>query len=132
VPNSPVHPNDREGRRQQATGVGLQVIDPDGTRYAVHTGEMSSTNRRLFRTQVGMPFSTLAADPGRLDPIDVVAAVVWMARVIAGERIGYESVAEQYGLDDFDQFDIDVVQPPAEVPDPVRVIEGEASATPEA
>jgi hypothetical protein len=126
----PAHPNDREARRRLASGAGLKAT-VDGVEYVVHVGEMSAVNRRLFRDQVGLAFSALASQPNLLDPVDLVAAVVWMARVIRGEKLVYMAVASEFGLEDTESVDIDFVGAPDTTPDPVRAA-GDGEAGPEA
>lgn len=78
------------------------VVKVDGTDYAVRADEISAVDASLLRRQTGMSVRAVmqAADD---DPdIDIVAALVWLARRQAGETgVRFEDVAAEitYGSD---------------------------------
>lgn len=76
------------------------TIRLDGSAYTLRAGEVNALDASMLRRATGLSvqglFSAAATDPD----IDVIAAVVWMARRQAGETtLMYETVARQVTYD---------------------------------
>lgn len=85
---------EEDARRSAATDVGLKAVVA-GKTYEFHFGEMSARDVSALRQQTGYSglqlLNMLLAAPD----VDVVAAVVWMARRLAGERdLTFDEVAD--------------------------------------
>ena len=84
-------------------------ITVDGRTHTVRMGDLTALDAQALRRECGYSFMGLMrafeADPD----VDLVAAVVWLARRLEGERLlAYTEVASEIGYD----VDIDLV--PAE------------------
>jgi hypothetical protein len=103
-----------ESKRKDELNLGLS-ISVDGTVYTVRQGDLTSLDTMALRRETGYSFMGLLkafqADPD----IDLIAALVWLARRIDGEQmLAYADVASEIGYD----VDIDVVGEAGEESDP--------------
>lgn len=101
--------------RQPGTSAAL-IIRVDDVEYAVRPDEITAMDASTIRRAVGMSFRALM-EAAQADPdIDVIAALVWMARRQAGEpNLDYATVAAEIRYDsafDLDERDVG----PGEVP----------------
>jgi hypothetical protein len=88
------------------TGVSLTL---DGVDYTVRMGDLTGLDARELRRQVGMSFpQVLTALTGEGADLDMVAAVIWLARFSTkGEKnVTYEEVAASLGYDVFERIEI--------------------------
>lgn len=90
------------------------TVTVDGTAYTVRAGELNSRDITNLRRETGFSFRGLM-DAAAKDPdIDIVAAIVWLARRKAGELLlSFEMVASEIGYDS----EIELVDEPGEGPD---------------
>lgn len=83
------------------TDPAVLTITIDGTEHKFRPSDVSAVQAGEVRKATGMSFKAILqmamADPD----IDVLAALVWMARRQAGEDVSYEEVAKSitYGTD---------------------------------
>ncbi len=83
------------------------TIDVNGKRYTMRTSEMTARDSALLRKQTGMSARLLLAAAAKDPDLDVVAAIVWLARRQAGEAdVTFDEVAAEIGYDlDIQQVD---------------------------
>jgi hypothetical protein len=97
---SDTHPV-RSRRRNAAASSGGAVIALriDGSVHTVHVGELCALDAKDLRRQSGLSLAaTLKA--AQEDPdLDVVAALVWLARRQRGEDVTFDDVAGELGYD---------------------------------
>ena len=76
-------------------------IRVDGTVYTLRIGDMTALDDHALRTQYGMPFEAMAHAMATGDrSLDLMAAVIWMARRTNGEDLlTYAEVASEIGFD---------------------------------
>lgn len=99
--------------RQDELDMGVSV-NVDGTVYTVTQGEMTSQLVMHLRRETGYSFRGLLVAAAKDPDIDVVAALVWLARRQSGELLlSFDEVAEDIGYDS----DIDLVEPEADPPE---------------
>lgn len=70
--------------------------------YAVRLGDLSALDSLAFRKEVGIPFAQALslAEADEFD-VDLLAALMWMARRVAGERdLTFNEVASEVGYSD--------------------------------
>lgn len=92
--------------REDALNQGISIV-VDGTTYTVRSGDLSSLDTLALRRTVGLSFAgvirAMQSDPD----IDLIAAIVWLARRVDGERgLEFEDVASEIGYD----VDLDVLE----------------------
>jgi hypothetical protein len=109
-------------KRAEAVGPGIRVT-MDGTAYTVHVGEISARLGLALRKQSGMSWNELMAALGDGYDLDLVAIVVWLARVVGGEDIPLDAVLDSIMLNT--QATVDGVPATSTPTDPV-VRDGEA------
>lgn len=80
-------------RQGKADSPGLQ-IDLDGKTYIVREADLTPHDVRALRKETGFSWAglgkALAADPD----IDLIGALVWLARRVRGEDVSYEAVLD--------------------------------------
>lgn len=104
-----------EKQRKDALNEGLSV-NVDGTVYTVRLGDLKGSDTAALRRSTGYSWMGLMR-AAQLDPdLDVIAALVWMSRRLAGERLlEFDEVADELGYDS----DVDIVSDePGEEADP--------------
>ncbi len=74
-------------------------ISVDGTVYTMRPSELSAVDGAKVRAQTGMSLRSLLSAAETDPDLDVIAAVVWLARRQAGEKITFDEVAEAIGYD---------------------------------
>lgn len=101
-------------KADDAMNVGL-TISVDGVEYTVRQGDMSSMDTMALRRETGFSFMGLLRAFQSDPDIDLVAALVWLARRIDGEALlSYADVASEIGYD----VDLDVLGEAGEESDP--------------
>ena len=85
APEKPWQELEEDKRLSDATGVGIKVVEA-GKVYQVHLGEMSGLDVAELRAQTGLSTSGLLRQAINDPDIDTIAAVVWLARWLAGDR----------------------------------------------
>lgn len=112
---APKHTTKTEKKREEANDEGVAVI-VDGTRYVVREADMTSLDASALRREVGLSWIGLVQALAASPDIDLVAALVWLARRQAGEQmLPFTAVASQINYD----TDVDVeVAEPESVPQP--------------
>lgn len=105
----------RKSKQARKDGMDLGVsIRLDGTTYTVTQGEMTGQLVMHLRRETGYSFRGLLVAAAKDPDIDVIAALVWLARRQAGELLlSFEEVAEEIGYD----VDVDLVEPEADPPE---------------
>lgn len=97
-----------EANRKAALDQGIS-IKFDSKTYTVRMGDLSANDTMALRRATGMSFMAILSLPPAQFDIDVIAAIVWLARRVDGEYgLEYETVATLVGYDS----DIDVVDTP--------------------
>ena len=92
--------------RKDALDVGMSVVLGDQT-YTVRTGDLTSLDTMALRRATGYSFIGLMRAAQKDADIDLIAALVWLARRTNGEpMLDYEEVAAE--IDYASDFDIDV------------------------
>lgn len=119
----------RAARRRDAIGAGIRIT-LDGVAYTVHIGEVSALDSAALRRATGMSMAGLLKAIGPDPDIDIVAALVWLARRQDGETgLSYEEVAAAITYES--EMATENLDAPDVAPDPVRVAEA-GDAGPEA
>lgn len=96
-----------KGKRDAALDEGVRLI-VDGEVYEVRAGDLNALESRELRRQVGMTFPQLVDDLDRAPDIDLIAALMWLARRLRGERdVTFEDVASEVGYDVMEDIEID-------------------------
>ena len=100
------HTRTSEKKRDAALDEGIKLTIDDVT-YEVRSGDLTALDARALRQQVKMTFPELLEALGESPDIDLIAALVWLARRLKGERnLTYDEVAEDMGYDVFDSIDM--------------------------
>ena len=94
-----------ETKRKAEQEVGISIL-VDGTDYTVRHGDLTSLDTMALRRETGMTFIGLMQAFETQPDIDLIAALVWLARRVDGERmLAFADVAREIGYD----VDIEVV-----------------------
>lgn len=94
-----VTPADRQRKHDQVAGRALSVT-VDGVGYVVREGDLSAADSAALRREMGMSFAGVLRAAATDPDIDLVAAIVWLARRAEGERaLTFAEVAESIGYD---------------------------------
>lgn len=91
-----------EADRKAALEQGMRVTF-DGQTYEVRMGDVTPQIARELRAQVGFGFIQLIEQMETVPDVDLVAALVWVARRIRGERVSLDEIEIDYS----DLFDAD-------------------------
>lgn len=75
---------------------GLQ-IDLDGKTYVVREDDLTPHDVRALRKETGFSWVGLGRELQRDPDIDLIGALVWLARRVKGEDVSYESVLDGLG-----------------------------------
>lgn len=90
-----------EEKRDEALDQGVSIT-VDGRAYTVRAGDLTGLDSSALRRECGYSFAGLMREMRRDPDIDLVAAVMWLARRIEGEQmLSYDDVAGEvgYGID---------------------------------
>jgi hypothetical protein len=101
--------NTRTSKAKQDAALDLgMTLTLDGKDYTVRTGDLTALDARELRRQVGMSFpQVIAGALSDATDIDILAAIIWLARYVNGERaLTYEDVAGEIGYDVLDKFEV--------------------------
>lgn len=102
-------PRPGAGRRADAEDFTM-TVKVDGIPYTFRPNEASAVMAGALRREVGMSMNGLLQAAHSDPDIDVLAAIVWLARLQAGDKVGYVEVAEAITYD----TDIEPVEEPAQ------------------
>lgn len=97
----------KEARRAELDQ-GVRIIF-DGEVYEIRLGDVTPVLARRFRRAYGAPFSELLEELSDAADIDSIAAVVWMARLLAGDDVEFDEIAISYA--DIDDLEIEQAKP---------------------
>lgn len=99
--------------RKKAMDEGLS-IKFEGKTYTVRIGDLSAMDSAALRRETGLSFTGIMRSMTTDPDIDLIAAVVWLARRIDGEKLlAYEDVASEIGYDaDIDLLDAEADEDP--------------------
>jgi hypothetical protein len=87
------HTRGTEAKRNEALDEGIRLVVA-GEAYEVRAGDLTALDSRALRQQVGMTFPQVMEGMQSAPDIDLVAALMWLARRIKGERdLTYDDVA---------------------------------------
>lgn len=114
------HTKTSEKARKETLDTGLRIT-VDGRTYEARLGEVTPPIARNLRRETGMGFMDLLAAMQRSPDIDLIAAFVWVARMIRGEFLPIEVVEADIDYSTLlaDGFDVDVAGPESvDVTDP--------------
>lgn len=70
------------------------TVKVDGEPFTVRPNEVSAKMVGQLRRVTGFSLQTLMAAAGEEPDLDVIAALVWLARRQTGENVNYDKVAE--------------------------------------
>lgn len=99
-------------RRQEAEKAHITVL-VDGETYTLHPGELSALDSAALRRETGMSVRLLLEAAGKDPDLDVVAAIVWLARRQRGDSVSFDEVAAAIGYD----TKVEALDEPVEDPD---------------
>lgn len=95
-----------ENNRNAALDDGVRIEVGEDV-YEVRVGDLNALDDMALRKQVGVPFTDLMEMLTKAPGLDLIAAIVWLARRIKGERdLTFEAVAVDIGYDFLDQAEI--------------------------
>jgi hypothetical protein len=93
------------------------TVSVDGVKYSLFPQELSARDTTDVRRATGMSFRFLMEAAGKDPDLDVVAAVVWLARRQAGESVTFDEVANAIGYDANIENVTDPVEPEPDSPE---------------
>jgi hypothetical protein len=100
-----VPPNRAARRRKPASDSPGMKIEVDGRTYVVRESDLTPRDIAALRRETGFAgWVGLATEAQRGFDLDVLAALVWLARRIGGDVVAYESVLDEMSY----EGDIDV------------------------
>lgn len=102
------HTRDSKANQDAALDMGV-TLTLDGKPYTVRTGDLTALDARELRRQVGLSLpQVIAGAMSDATDIDILAAIIWLARYVNGERtLTYEDVAGEIGYDVLERFEVD-------------------------
>ena len=102
--------NDYKRKQDEALDQGVSLTI-DGQTYTARVGDVTPEIARELRKHTGAGFMSLI-NTCSVDPdVDVISALLWVARRIAGENVDFLDVAVTYKQMLGDDFDVDVAGP---------------------
>jgi hypothetical protein len=105
------HTRASEQKRADALDEGIRIVLA-GTAYEVRAGDLTAMDSLACRQQTGMPFAGILEAFGTAPDIDLVAAVMWLARRVKGERtLSFEAVASELRYGDVLDIEVEDVGP---------------------
>lgn len=108
------HTRATEAKRTEALDEGIRLKVGDNV-YEITAGDLTALDSRALRQQVGMSFPSLMAQAENDFDIDTLAALIWLARRVNGERdLSFEEVAGEVGYADLEGLDFDAAPEPDE------------------
>jgi hypothetical protein len=81
----------RRSKQQNDDGLGMK-IELDGRTYLVRENDLTPRDIRALRQETGFSWAGLGRELEKDPDIDLIAALVWMARRLDGEVISYDDV----------------------------------------
>jgi hypothetical protein len=104
----------QQQRRTRATGKGQKQDSPglsvsvDGKTYTVRESDLTAHDARALRLETGMSWRGLLDVASKDFDIDLLAALVWLARRLEGETdLAYEQVLDEVGYDSDLEINVD-------------------------
>lgn len=91
-------------------------ITIDGETYEVRAGDLTGLHTARLRREAGWSFSRLIELMDTDPDLDVIGAVVWLARLVRGESIALDTVLAGlgYGSIEDDAFEVQIVDTPGD------------------
>lgn len=86
------------GKAKNADAPGLQIV-LDGRTHTVRESDLTPHDVRALRKEVGFSWAGLSRELQRDPDIDLIAALVWLARRIDGDEVPYDQVLDEIGYD---------------------------------
>lgn len=77
---------------------GIQ-LDLDGRSYVVRESDISPHDIRALRKETGFSWAGLGRELAKDPDLDLIAALVWLARRIAGDEVTYDSILDDLSYD---------------------------------
>lgn len=98
------HTRATEAKRSDELDQGVR-IELDGKVYEVRHGDLTALDTRALRKQTELSFVQLMQELADAPDIDSIAALIWLAGRLKGDREStYEEVAEGIGYDVLDRI----------------------------
>lgn len=90
----------RTGPKKADDSLGMK-IELDGRTYVVRESDLTPHDVRALRKETGFSWAGLGRELQRDPDIDLIAALVWMARRLDGDDVTYDTVLGEisYGSD---------------------------------
>lgn len=108
------HTPQTEANRTAGLDEGVRITF-QGQVYEVRGGDLSAIDVRDLRKATGMSYRGLLQNLYQDADIDLIAALVWLARRARGEGIPYEMVANEFTYLSSDDVQIEGTEGPEEV-----------------
>lgn len=99
------HTRATEAKRDEALDTGVRLTI-DGEVFEARVGDVTSVIARELRCNINMGFLALIGAVAEDPDIDLVSAVVWVARRIRGEHVDFDDVSISYAQILADGFDV--------------------------
>ncbi len=100
------HTRTSEKKRNDDLDLGI-TVKVDGREYTVRQGDLTSMDTMALRRETGFSFRSLLVAFNADPDIDLVAALVWLARRSEGEKLlSFEQVADEIDYD----VDLDLIE----------------------
>lgn len=100
----------RAGKAARDEGLdrGIAFTDTDGTRLVVRLGDVRGSHDRALRQTIGLDFEGLLSALAKSQGTDLLAAVVWFARLVNNHQTGqtYDELLDEFGYDDLLSMDM--------------------------
>ncbi len=91
-------PQARRNPQRKPDSPGMR-IEVDGQTYTIREADLTPHDVRALRKETGFSFVGLARELQSDPDIDLIAALVWLARRCAGEVVSYDTVLDEMGYD---------------------------------
>lgn len=105
-------------RKKDADSPGMQ-IEVNGRTYVVRESDLTPRDVAALRRETGFAgWMGLVAEVERGFDLDVLAALVWLARRIKGEFVPFESVLDEMSYDADVEIKVEDKRKPAEASSP--------------
>lgn len=89
-------PARRKSAQKDTDSPGLQ-IELDGRTHIVRESDLTPHDVRALRKETGFSWAGLGRELQRDPDIDLIGALVWLARRIAGDEVPYDQVLNEIG-----------------------------------
>jgi hypothetical protein len=103
-----VPPNRAARRRKPAGDSPGMKIELDGRTYVLYPSSVTARHDRMLRQETGFPLAALFQALDGAFGLDLAAAFIWLARLIDGETVSYESLLDEIRYDS--ELNVSVVE----------------------